>query len=254
LLKRDDLGSGLPAGPGERERVRGLTVIVVTFLLATAVTAQLKGSLVPASNRVARDQQLVNSAKALEQDNTNLRGQLRALQDQIQRDNQRLALTSQQAADAQLAARDQKEKAGLTKVSGPGISVDLANGNDPHVTGDNRRDWLVKYLDIQDVVNLLWSANAEAISVNGQRVVNTSSFYVAGTDVLLNGVHLASPYHFEAIGNGNRFNDSLSNPSNLSELKNRGDIYQLKLRWQTERSMTLPAFDGAFIVRYAVAG
>ena len=227
--------------------------MVVTFLLAAAVTAQLKTSLIPASNRVARDQQLVNSAQALEQDNVNLRGQLQAIEEAIKRDNARLAQTSQQAQEAQLAASDLKEKAGLTKATGPGISVDLANGNDPHVTGDNRRDWLVKYLDIQDVVNLLWSANAEAVSVNGQRVVSTSSFYVAGTDVLLNGVHLTSPYHLEAIGNGNHFNDFLSDPNNLSELKNRSDIYQLKLRWQTERDLTLPAFDGAFIVRYAVA-
>jgi len=253
-LRRDAQAPRLRGGPEERARARGLTIVVVTFLLAAAVTAQLKASLVPASNRVARDQQLVNSAQALEQDSSNLRGQLQALKDQIQRDNQRLAQTSQQAQEAQLAARDLKEKAGLTRVSGPGISVDLANGNDPHVTGDNRRDWLVKYLDIQDVVNLLWSANAEAISVNSQRVVNTSSFYVAGTDVLLNGVHLASPYHFEAIGDGNHFNDFLSDPNNLSELKTRGDIYQLKLHWQTERDITLPAFDGAFIVRYAVAG
>jgi uncharacterized protein YlxW (UPF0749 family) len=251
---RSDPEVGLPRDPDRVGRTRGLTIVVVTFLLAAAVTAQLKASLVPASNRVARDQQLVNSARALEEDNSNLRGQLQAIEDAIKRDNERLAQTSQQAQEAQLAARDLKEKAGLTKVSGPGISVDLANGNDPHVTGDNRRDWLVKYLDIQDVVNLLWSANAEAVSVNGQRVVSTSSFYVAGTDVLLNGVHLTSPYHLEAIGNGNHFNDVLSGSSNLSELKNRSDIYQLKFRWQTERDLRLPAFDGAFIVRYAVAG
>ena len=228
--------------------------MLVTFLLAAAVTAQLKASLVPASNRVARDQQLVNSAQALEQDNINLRGQLQAIEDAIKRDNDRLAQTSQQAQQAQMAARDLKEKAGLTKVSGPGISIDLGNGNDPHVTGDNRRDWLVKYLDIQDVVNLLWSANAEAVGVNGQRVVTTSSFYVAGTDVLLNEVHLTSPYHLEAIGDGNHFNDMLSDANNLSELKTRSDVYQLKFHWQTERDLTLPAFDGAFIVRYALAG
>ena len=87
----------MPGGPDERARTRGLTIVIVTFLLAAAVTAQLKASLVPASNRVARDQQLVNSARALEQDNNNLRGQLHALQEQIQRDNQRLAQTSQQA-------------------------------------------------------------------------------------------------------------------------------------------------------------
>jgi uncharacterized protein YlxW (UPF0749 family) len=231
-----------------------LTIILVTLLLAMTVTAQLKASLVPGSNRVARDQQLVNSARALEADNVNLRAHLKSIQDQIARDNQRLAQTSEAAMQAELAARDQRERAGMTRVSGPGISVELGSGSDPHAPGDNRRDWLVKYLDIQDVVNLLWSANAEAISVNGQRVVTTSSFYVAGSDLLLNGVHLTGPYRIEAIGDGGHLNEALSNSSSLAELKSRSDLYQLKLRWQTERQLTLPAYDGAFTLRSTLAG
>ena len=98
----------------------------------------------------------------------------------------------------------------------PGISVDLANGNDPHIVGDNKRDFQVKYTDIQDVVNLLWSSGAESVSVNNQRVVASSSFFVAGTDVLLNGTHLTPPYHIEAIGDGNAFNQALSDSGNLA--------------------------------------
>jgi uncharacterized protein YlxW (UPF0749 family) len=253
-MLRDNDPAG-PVGLGEdTRRVRGLTIVFVTLVLAAAVTAQLKASLVPGSNRVARDQQLVNSARALEADNAKLRGQLQSIEDQIKRDNDRLAQTSQAAMQAQLAARDQKERAGMIKVSGPGISVELGNGNDPHTPGDNRRDWLVKYLDIQDLVNELWAGNAEAISVNGQRVVTTSSFYVAGADLLLNGVHLTAPYRIEAIGDGGHLNEVLSNSNNLAELKSRGDLYQLKLKWQTERNLTLPAYDGAFTVRSAVAG
>ena len=104
------------------------------------------------------------------------------------------------------------------------------------------------------LVSNCWSANAEAVSVNGQRVVATSSFYVAGSDLLLNGVHLTAPYRIEAIGDGGHANDVLSNSSNLAELKSRSDLYQLKLKWQIERSLTLPAYDGAFTVRSAVAG
>src|SRR3982074_2244312 len=253
-MLRDNDPAG-PVGLGEdTRRVRGLTIVFVTLVLAAAVTAQLKASLVPGSNRVARDQQLVNSARALEADNAKLRGQLQSIEDQIKRDNDRLAQTSQAAMQAQLAARDQKERAGMTKVSGPGISVELGNGNDPHTPGDNRRDWLVKSLDIQDVVNELWAGNAEAISVNGQRVVTTSSFYVAGADLLLNGVHLTAPYRIEAIGDSGHLNQVLANSNNLAVLKGRGDLYQLKLKWQTERNLTLPAYDGAFTVRSAVAG
>jgi uncharacterized protein YlxW (UPF0749 family) len=132
--------------------------------------------------------------------------------------------------------------------------VRLAHGNDPHVPGDTKRDWQVKYVDIQDVVNLMWSAGAEAVSVNRQRVVPSSSFYVAGSDLLLNGVHLTAPYEVDGIGDGSRFNTMLSDPGSLSDLKNRGELYQLKLTWRTERNLKLPAYDGALVVRYASGG
>ncbi|MEA2647386.1 MAG: hypothetical protein QOE92_2469 [Chloroflexota bacterium] len=235
-------------------RTRIITILAVTFLLATAVTAQLKTSLTPASNRVARDQQLVDSAQSLEQDNGNLRSQIQAIQDQIKGLNERLAGSSAQARALEEQEKDAKAAAGLTRATGPGVSVILANGNDPHVPGDNKRDWQVKYLDIQDVVSLLWAAGAEGVAVNGQRVVASSSFYVAGTDVLLNGVHLQSPYRVEAIGDSSRFTDALDDKSNLPELKDRSDLYQLKLSWQAERSLDLPAFVGATVQKYAVAG
>lgn len=235
-------------------RTRIITILAVTFLLAAAVTAQLKTSLTPASNRVARDQQLVESAQTLEQDNGDLRSQIQVIQDEIKALNERLAGSSAQARAIDNQANDAKAHAGLTKSTGPGVSVNLANGNDPHVPNDNKRDWQVKYLDIQDVVSLLWAAGAEGVAVNGQRVVASSSFYVAGTDVLLNGVHLQSPYRVEAIGDSSRFTDALGDSHNLPELKDRGDLYQLKLAWQAERSITLPAFVGATVMKYAVAG
>ena len=240
--------------PSASNRARGITILVITFLLAAAVTAQLKSSLIPASNGVARDQQLVDSAQQLDRDNQALRDQIRALGDEIKALNNRLAGTSAQASQLQQQAQDEKDRAGLTPVSGPGINVDLANGNDPHLPNDNKRDWQVKYLDIQDVVNLLWSSGAESVSVNNQRVIASSSFYVAGTDVLLNGAHLSAPYHIQAIGDGNAFNAALSDSGNLSELKNRSELYQLKLTWQTQRSLSLPAYDGAVTTKSANAG
>ncbi len=239
------------AGPN---RARIITVLIVTFVLAAAVTAQLKSSLIPSSNTVARDQQLVDSAQQLDRDNQGFRDQIKALEDQIKALNDRLAGTSGQAQQIRQRTQDEKDRAGLTPVSGPGINVDLANGNDPHIASDNKRDWQVKYLDIQDVVNLLWSAGAESVSVNNQRVIASSSFYVAGTDVLLNGAHLTAPYKIEAIGDSNAFSQALSDNNKLAELKNRSELYQLKLTWQTQRNVSLPAYDGAVITRYANAG
>ena len=235
-------------------RARVATIVAVTFLMALAVTAQVKASVIPTSNQVAREQALVRSAQALERDNEALRAQLAALNQQVKDFNSQLAHKSGQAAAAQDALKGEKDRAGLTSVSGPGIAVQLADGNDPKVQGDTKRDWAVKYVDIQDVVNLLWAAGAEAVSVNQQRVVPSSSFYVAGNDLLLNGVHLTAPYEVDGIGDGSRFNSVLSSQDTLSDLKSRSELYQLKLTWQTQRSLHLPAYDGALVARYAVAG
>jgi uncharacterized protein YlxW (UPF0749 family) len=238
----------------EESRLRLVTVVAVTFLLATAVTAQVKAELTVPSNRVARDEILVKNAQGLEEDNAGVRAQIKALSAQIASANAKLAQTSTEAQRTQKDYKAQRDFADLTAAAGPGIVVDLASGRDPKTGNSARSTWQVGYLDIQDVVNLLWAAGAEAVAVNRQRIVPTSSFYVAGTDVLLNGVHLASPYRVEAIGDGAHFNDALAREANLSELKSRSQLYQLKFSWRSERTLALPAFDGAFVVRYAVAG
>ena len=63
--------------------------------------------------------------------------------------------------------------------------------------------------DLQMVVNALWSAGAEAIAVNGNRLVATSSIRAAGETVVVNFRPLSPPYKVEAVGaNERRFADS----------------------------------------------
>jgi uncharacterized protein YlxW (UPF0749 family) len=235
-------------------RSRLITVILVTFLMATAVTAQVKAQLIPTSNRVARGQALVRSVQGLEQDNQNLRRQVQDAGLRIAALTRQLAQRSGQARSLADAANAQRDLAGVTPVNGPGIAVDLVSGRDPHTSTELKPAWRVSYIDIQDLVNLLWSSGAEAVSVNRQRVVPTSSFYEAGTDVLLNGVRLSSPYRVEAIGDTSRFNQALGDPANLDELKSRSQLYQLKLSWSSQRQLKLPGYVGALVVRYAVVG
>lgn len=55
--------------------------------------------------------------------------------------------------------------------------------------------------DIQAVLNALWSAGAEAIQMQDQRLIATSVPRCVGNTLLLNGRTYSPPYTITAIGN-----------------------------------------------------
>jgi uncharacterized protein YlxW (UPF0749 family) len=109
------------------------------------------------------------------------------------------ALAAMQARSAELAV-----EAGLEPIHGPGLVVTLtdaqrdANGRFPRDASPD--DLVVHQQDIQAVLNALWSAGAEAIQVQDQRIIATSAPRCVGNTLLLNGRTYSPPYTMTAIG------------------------------------------------------
>lgn len=97
--------------------------------------------------------------------------------------------------------------AGTSAVTGPGAVYTLDDSlasRDP-VPGDPRSaeeiaQGKVFDVDLQQVVNGLWAAGAEAIAVNGHRLTSTSAIRSAGEAILVDLRPLARPYVVEAVG------------------------------------------------------
>ncbi|MGY1745835.1 DUF881 domain-containing protein [Blastococcus sp. SYSU D00695] len=96
--------------------------------------------------------------------------------------------------------------AGTVPVTGPGLLVTLADAEpdaeDDPVGGDAEADprGRIRDDDIQVVVNALWAAGAEAVSVNGQRLAPTTAIRFAGEAVLVDFRPVTNPYEISAIG------------------------------------------------------
>jgi uncharacterized protein YlxW (UPF0749 family) len=114
------------------------------------------------------------------------------------------------SSDAALAAMLRRAAelagdAGMDPVHGPGLVVTLedaqrdANGRFPRDASPD--DLVVHQQDIQAVLNALWSAGAEAIQMQDQRVIGTSVPRCVGNTLLLNGRTYSPPYTITAIGN-----------------------------------------------------
>lgn len=90
---------------------------------------------------------------------------------------------------------------GLTDVTGKGIIITLKDN--PNVTLEsvlNPNYYIVHDNDIKMVINELKNAGAEAISVNGERIVQTTVVTCVGNVILVNDKRLSSPYEIKAIG------------------------------------------------------
>lgn len=102
---------------------------------------------------------------------------------------------------AQQRAEQEGILSGRLPARGPGVQIHVADGARP--------------LEAQALFNLLEelrNAGAEAIQVNGVRLVTTSYFVDSGGGVVLDGAAIASPYEWTAIGNPQTIDRALEIP------------------------------------------
>lgn len=102
---------------------------------------------------------------------------------------------------------------GLTEVQGAGIVVTM-NDSSTKKGGDSNA-YLVHAEDILSVINELNVGGAEAISINGQRIVGKTSVSCAGSIVMVNGERVAAPFEILAVGDGDILQSALKFPGGV---------------------------------------
>lgn len=105
---------------------------------------------------------------------------------------------------------------GKTDVEGEGITISLkeAQSSDTAITAD----------DLLVIVNALKLAGAEAISINEERIINTSDIVeINNSFIKVNGQRILAPYIVKAIGPQSYLESSLLGSGGyVDELKNNG--------------------------------
>ncbi len=140
---------------------------------------------------------------------------------------------------------------GLTDVKGDGIIITLKDNNNVKASTisplDNIELYLVHAGDLVNVVNNLKNAGAEAISINGQRIVNSTAIYCAGNVVKVNGEKISSPIEIKAIGSPELLYGSMTIPGGYIELmQETGVIVDIK----KVSDISISKFDGVINAQY----
>jgi uncharacterized protein YlxW (UPF0749 family) len=136
--------------------------------------------------------------------------------------------------------------AGLDAVTGPGLLVTLADAEpdadaDPvGGTGDDGSGD-VRDGDLQLVVNALWAAGAEAVSINDQRLGPTTAIRFAGEAVLVDFRPVTNPYLISAIGDPDELRSRFLASPEVNALAVISESYGLRFEFAQEDELSVPA-------------
>jgi uncharacterized protein YlxW (UPF0749 family) len=236
-------------------RVRAIPSWQVTLgaclaALGFLVAAQLQSEPPRVRYTTQERQPLVQTALGLQAQQAQLKGTILTTREQIlalEQSSQGSAAQVKQLNDELDAAR---LSAGLVALHGPGLVIRLEDSEQPVPPGGAASDYLVSARDVRTVVEELWLAGAEAVSVNDERMAVTSAIVDIGGSVLANSAYLAAPFDVTAIGPSDLY-DRLSHSQGFVDLvRARAQAFGIRIRFAELADVGVPAYAGVLTLRH----
>ena len=257
LLTRESWARRIAAARQARSRTyrnRGLlwrTLVPAVFLLAGALFVTSAVSSDGTDLRAGRYGDLSSVVSQATQEADELRAQRNELAREVETLTDDLSHTGVSAA--QKRVDELKVPAGLAAMSGPGLTIELddaptatieSSGVDP--------DYLVVHQqDIQAVVNAMWAGGAEAMTIQGQRVVSTTGIKCIGNTVVLHGIPYSPPYVITAVGDPASMLTEVNESPYIDIYLDYVESYDLGWDVLPHSRVKLPAYEGSLELEYA---
>jgi uncharacterized protein YlxW (UPF0749 family) len=218
----------------ERARGRAISVWLIVGLVALVGTIQIRSQAEVERSLVGVD---ATSLAFLIDDLHRANDSLDAQKADLTRE--RTTLQSGQAGAADQVLSDEAERLraieGLVPVQGPGIVMVIdASG--------------LTALDLQDAINNLMAAGAEAIDVNDHRIVRSVPVTQTGRGVAVDGNVIASPWTISVIGDPER----LAQVADLMTQQLRADRRVRAAGYETRTNVAITSVLSAKPFVYAV--
>ncbi len=182
-----------------------LALMLVLMVVGFLVTLQIRSV---SQNKITQSATDHNRTETMQQDLNDALQKVDDLQTQLARARADLEDLRKAVGDSDDTAKVLEEQleeaerlAGLTELAGPGIVVTIEDksqvGED---AAENPEKYMVHEEDLLRMVNELFASSADAVSINGERIVATSEIRCVGTTVSINNKRYGPPFVIQAIG------------------------------------------------------
>lgn len=231
-------------GKSFRSRHRVMLVaatIVLGFLFAVAAAQNYRSAPEAEKQRdelITRINQADTRLNDLRTSQTQLADEVRRLQASGLSNTSSGAALQQQLDDVEL-------RTGAVAATGPGLKAVIDDAKD----ADSKEGRLLD-VDLQQLVNGLWTAGAESISVNGHRLTSLTAIRGAGSAITVDYSSLTPPYTVLAIGDNATMPARFAQSSGGQWVQYLVSNFGVRMTITTEDSLLVPA-DATIALRYA---
>lgn len=166
----------------------------------------------------------------------------------------RLNASTKNETDTQneIEIKNNQKILGLTEVKGQGFIIELDENREINSNEVlNISDYLVHEEDLLYIINELFNSGADAISINDQRIVSTTSVLCDGNIIRINGKMVGVPITIKAIGFSKRMEFALTRPGGYLQMMADDGV---KVTVQSIEEITIPKYDGVYSYEYLSRG
>ena len=231
-----------------------LSISLILLLTGIAVSIWFRAWSINAKiNADNENQTLVNVINELEAETLALEGDIEALRSELSGQTNANLNTDEYIARLQQELAQIQLLSGQTPVTGSGITITL-NDNTAGAEAAKQADpgsyypenYIIHDSNLRYLLNDI-SYLADAVAINGQRIVDLSDIRCVGTVIIINSTRIAPPYEISLIGSAALLEGALQESSQFIYLKNKN----MPIRVARHDDLTLPAYTGTIITNYA---
>lgn len=217
----------------------------VFFLLTISILTQVKtvkSMKKTVGTSFSKNAELIEEMLRSKEKYNNLYEQLEQAEARLEIIRTRAASEDEEDAKIEKELKENNVFLGLSEIKGEGIIIELDDNR--NVQGDelNAAQYLVHEQDLLQVINELFNAGAEAISINDNRIVNTTAILCDGNIIRVNGKIITVPITIKAICSKAILNTLIRPQGYLQIMANEG----VKVTPETSNNITIPKFDGVY--------
>ncbi len=228
----------------------GIVCAILTYAVATQLSSVKKNVAIESKQAQKAEELQIEFGKEKEK-NADLYVQLTDAQNELKQYRDQAADTSDYAKILSEQLKRSEVLAGLTAAEGPGIILTISEGNaDASGTSTlaDKEMLLIHDSDLRLVITELSAAGAEAISINGQRIIATTPIRCVGPVINVNEQKMAPPYEISAIGDPKMLEAAVNMRAGLKDLFSPVGI-QISVR--TQDKLTIPRYKGTVNFKFA---